>query len=722
MKSSRLGIALAVLCVAAGLDAAVLNWKGATTGEWGEAANWVEGTAPTNGGEEVYITNSGSRVILTNSTPVLGSLTIGGLSAYTNVLLFTNWDTCLTATSITIRALGNLTHSDCNTNASLLNTNRVYLVCTNLALNAGGHINVYAQGFPVYMGPGAGTTLVGSGGGHGGAGGDTGGANTDISGPTYDSAVAPNMPGSGGGANNGGAGGGVVRIDAGSLTLDGTINADGGYGPVANYCGGGAGGSVYITCGTFGGSSSGLVSVIGGRGRNGAAGYGGAGGGGRIAVIYTNLAADTAVRFNASGGWGSSPYTGGVGTIYFPDTALLGENMNCVLSGNIIIPNWYVWNVGNLLLTNGFVALGDGGFTLNVATDLTVRGGNAGLHIGQYMSQANTDTVWVGRNLLIDGGALTIGTTGQETRTTLTVGNSLALTNGGDLHVYSGLTNGSSDYGGLVTVSGATAIAANSWVYPYCNPTNGGAVLFRLAAVNIDAGGGFNADSTNRAFVSTFYYNICRGFDATNGPGRGSSLQGSGGGHGGTGGVTTATAGGVTNDVIFAPQLPGSGGGRYATPRFDIGGPGGGVVRIEAASIDLNGVITANGANMIYGYWGGGGAGGSIYILTDAFSGGVDGLLRAAGGDGNDGTGGKMPGSGGGGRIAVWIKIPASERSRILQGNLQFIDVTNSYASFAGTLNVTNGIANGVDLTNGSPGTAFFLVYNNPRGTFFLME
>ena len=113
----------------------------------------------------------------------------------------------------------------------------------------------------------------------------------------------------------------------------------------------------------------------------------------------------------------------------------------------------------------------------------------------------------------------------------------------------------------------------------------------------------------------------------------------SGGSYGGLGNNGNTGQSNVVYDDYADPNDWGSGGG--AT---DGGGIGGGLVRITAGTVSLDGQVLADGTYARYG----GGSGGGIYVSADVLEG--NGNIRAAGGDGS-GYGG---GGGGGGRIAVY--------------------------------------------------------------------
>ena len=107
-------------------------------------------------------------------------------------------------------------------------------------------------------------------------------------------------------------------------------------------------------------------------------------------------------------------------------------------------------------------------------------------------------------------------------------------------------------------------------------------------------------------------------------------------------------SGANTVNVLYGdpgdPSDPGSGGGS------DNGaaGNGGGVIRLHARDLVLDGNLIADGGDGAG--WGGGGSGGSIRILTRFISGA--GGIQAHGGDGV----GSIGGGGGGGRIAVYYE------------------------------------------------------------------
>jgi hypothetical protein len=174
------------------------------------------------------------------------------------------------------------------------------------------------------------------------------------------------------------------------------------------------------------------------------------------------------------------------------------------------------------------------------------------------------------------------------------------------------------------------------------------------------------------------------GYSADSGPGAGKSAQsiygpvGSGGGHGGNGGSAPGVAGGAAYDSVIAASSAGSGGGS-AYPS-NPGGAGGGYINILVnGTLQVDGVISANGTAP-FDEGSGGGSGGSIALSVGVFTGG--GLISANGG------GGSLPfgGGGGGGRITI------SGTTNQFSGNLSAVGGTGFVGGGAGTILTQFGI------------------------------
>jgi hypothetical protein len=117
----------------------------------------------------------------------------------------------------------------------------------------------------------------------------------------------------------------------------------------------------------------------------------------------------------------------------------------------------------------------------------------------------------------------------------------------------------------------------------------------------------------------------------------GASSDHAGGSYGGLGGASTPNA---TYGDPTSPNELGSGG----TSCCGNGSAGGGLVRITAGSLTLNGAIWANGVDVVDGA----GSGGGIYLSVGTLSG--TGTVSASGGSNSSNNG---YGGGGGGRLAL---------------------------------------------------------------------
>ncbi|MCK5643689.1 MAG: hypothetical protein KAJ19_23010, partial [Gammaproteobacteria bacterium] len=159
-----------------------------------------------------------------------------------------------------------------------------------------------------------------------------------------------------------------------------------------------------------------------------------------------------------------------------------------------------------------------------------------------------------------------------------------------------------------------------------------------------------------------------------NGPGGGTYNQwrAGGAGHGGKGGqgYKGQSPGGPWYGSSFQPTSMGSGGGGVSSLSLP-GGIGGGIVRIAASTLTLDGQITTGGTagRGSPGSGGpGGGSGGSIWITTNSLTG--TGNISAIGGKGYFDTASVNGGGGAGGRIAVYYNTTTWTASQMLQTNV----------------------------------------------------
>lgn len=624
MQTATCRTLAAVLCgwILANESLAVQRTWNAGAGVWETAGNWSPPGTP-QAADAVLITNAGASVVLSGPTAI-ASLTVGSAA-----LTFTNWLTKLTVSGdVTVQSGGTITLPAAFTNNAM--SNRVWIACNNLQVDANGKIDADSRGWarPPATAPAAGSGYgPGAGyrfgsGGHGGHGGWT--PPYALGGVVYDSPTNPVEPGSGGGYDYGmlgGAGGGVIRIEAtGNAIVNGTITANG---EDCNFgSGGGAGGTVYLSCNTIQGTGGGVVSAAGGAAT--IASY--SGGGGRIAVYYgpgaqAALSPVPSIRFDAGTKSGVTGF-GDLGSLYFPDNYFLSTSITN-LSGQWMVPGFTNWNVASLFISNAWIRFPASSFKLTVANDLTIAGTGkaptAGLGLGG-------DSFYTAKVIPYSS------STGPE----LMVGGNLTVSGGGVLGIYSGVTNATTpNYGALVSVGGELGLASNCWVFPYSQVSNGGSVFFSLGNLRVDQGGGINADYKGYAGKNEY----------GNGPGRGYNYGG--GSYGGMGGYLAGSPSGAPYGASNAPVQCGSAGGSGSSaPAYN----GGGLIWVKATNtITLNGELRANGE--LCAYWYGGGSGGGIYLRCTTLDGSAAGTLLAKGGDNVQGGNG---GGGGGGRIAVW--------------------------------------------------------------------
>lgn len=679
-------------------------WTG-TNGLWSDPTMWTPNGVPGDS-ENVTLRAGNYTNYISESSANLQSFT-----QYGGTLLFTNWTTALRATDV-VMATGRMTHALCDTNMVLENTNRVWILATNLTILSNAQINVDAMGFR--GGRGGGGAVTNGGQGPGGATfktwygsgaasyGGMGGApyNGDgAPGPVYGDAVYPSWPGSGGAGGGGvgsvgGNGGGAIWLEIASrLTLHGAIMANGGKG---NGCG--SGGGIFIFCESVVGTG-GVIRANGGTlGRNEGAAVGGGGGGGRVAVHYNATAQSglpkPEIRISALRGCGDSynnwiPTRNGYpGTVYLKDEQLMQTSLSYPDGGQYVsITNW-------------------------VIPALTVVSSNHAfsLTLGAPNKADNTWAIFPNlRSLTVSNHmSIHLGARLDLSNSIARIGGDLAMATNSEFYAWAGETNsGTTPYGALVAVTNAILIASNSWIYPVSHWTNGGSVMFQAGSVNIaTTNAGFIADGFgygSHTQYPSIYTNI--GY----GPGGGGYR--SGGGYGGVGsGGYPGKAYGTTN----APLQCGSGGGYQHN---GLGQPGGGLVWIEASgAVSISGTIVARG--LASGGYDGGGAGGGIFIRCAEFSGTTNAVLFAKGGNG------KNAGAGGGGRIAVWYRTVSDDNAQKIKANqmsqvvgTQFI--TTNYPGFLGMVSSAAGTGG----TAGAlPGSIVFLAIGRAPGTLMMVR
>jgi RHS repeat-associated protein len=509
----------------------------------------------------------------------------------------------------------------------------------NMTINAGGKVTSDGQGYTRGTGPGAGTSTtgatwsVGGGAGHGGQGGAS--SWSYAGGMAKGNIYEPVTLGSGGGNGGeylraaGGSGGGAIRlVVSDTLTVNGTVTANGTNGGMYyGGGGGGAGGSIWITTGGLAGS--GTIQANGGSGVYDQGHIGGGGAGGRIAIDVPNVSNSFSGAVTTYGGWGNQ--YGGAGSVYWKTIDRLVVNNNG--AGGAITP----------------LATGDHHFD---HIDIKGKG------ILRVVGSSSSLTV---ENGVLDGGD---GTGRLEVEGVLNApanfvisGTTIAV-----LKEMVGPTNITTQTGGGLELR-ADLPAYPNGVYSFQNITvkaNTTLLLISYDGIQDDYGVTLRADNltveANGAITSDG-----QGYTRGTGPGAGTSTTGAtwsvggGAGHGGQGGASSwSYAGGIANGNLYEPVTLGSGGGLGGASLRAVGGAGGGAIRLVVNdTLTINGMITANGNNcgsMYYG-GGGGGAGGSIWVTAAIIRG--NGKLQANGGSGLYDQG-NISGGGAGGRIAVY--------------------------------------------------------------------
>lgn len=578
-----------------------------------------------------------------------------------------------------------------------------YLVCRNLEVESGCGFNADGKGFDVSSGPGGAPTVgttTGSGGAYGGRGGRAS-SGADFGLP-YGSALYPIDAGSGGAkttSSGGGRGGGVIRVEAQErILINGTMTvcgmAGGAYG--GREGGGGAGGSIYLKAPIIAGTN-GILRADGGNAPYSST-WGGAGSGGRIALLYDPAAQSQiprpSLRITVNPGnnypearlWRTADW----GTLCFSDVSGIFSLSNQIsnVGGYLVITNGEptIFAADNLILSDAWIGFESPSVDWTIAGPIVIHtnGGLLGrtpfslscsnlinygvirlspemalsvngnlLNSNALFSLGGDSTLSVKGSVKLQGGTSRLSFEGVDA----SVSGDWLMETGTLFSFFALSTNGGFwDWGARLSVSGAVTIASDSWIHPYSHPTNGGAPLLRCRTLQVASGGGIDA--------------VGRGYDQNQGPGKGQLAgtdPGAGGGHGGKGGNSSSTrkGGNAYAQTLFAPYS-GSGGGSTTSAR---GGMGGGVIRLEAKEVVLDGTLSVQGGNggVFTAREGGAGAGGSIFLVTERFSGSANGQLNADGGLAATSSGGTVGGGGGGGgRIAVWMRATTDRVARIL--------------------------------------------------------
>ena len=487
----------------------------------------------------------------------------------------------------------------------------------------------------------------GSGGGHGSAGGR--GYNSLAGGIPYGTVYEPDQPGSPGGygsaGNTAGKGGGVIRIDTDILENDGSITANGGDASQRSQAGGGSGGSVYIsTRSVF--SGTGTVSANGGRADD----AGGCGAGGRVAV---HLKSQFAYRgtLEALGGISSSGgKPGGPGTVYIKDVRykLFFEQLHVDNQGqsweNYVTLNEsktsYHFNELHLVRKASLRMAHNSNMTdiatLSIGKLFGDRTGLLHLYDGHKaiieVVEAQLTTTKTPVNFRIDNGAEAImattvyivgdGAVALQCNGTLNGIRNLYVTQKRVVILQKGSRTlrdneppGTFMFSNVKLFSGSSVTMEDEIVMKiivgFLNiKFHAGLEAHYLdivtSSLDVETGGLLSAAGDNKARLAVSSSEV-------------SSLpRGAGAGHASNGGSGYGgAAGGSYYGSLYHPREAGRRGGK-GTNSYDVGGRGGGYVKIEAGTLLVNdGTITVEGGSAVGGRGAGGGSGGSLLFTTE---------------------------------------------------------------------------------------------------------
>ena len=283
-----------IACMLAGHSALAASITNVASGLWTNEATWSGGSVPTLW-DDVVISNGTTVTIDDMVTHAVSNLTVDGTLTHAA-------NNATPQYKIVLAAGGDVT------------------VTTN------GAIDVTAKGYATEQGPGGSTR----GGAHGGAGG----GNADA---PYGSETAPVTLGSGGYE---GAGGGAIKVSAtGTVTVAGTISADGETAPRP-----GGAGSVWIVADALAGT--GTVSA---RGGTAVGSWPAGGGGGRIRIdVQTPGTLHLAVDVLTHGGESSGHGDGDSGSVTFN-----AGTSNLVVAGTLHFATPATNTFHTLIITNG---------------------------------------------------------------------------------------------------------------------------------------------------------------------------------------------------------------------------------------------------------------------------------------------------------------------------------------------------------------------------------
>ncbi|MCL4206398.1 MAG: hypothetical protein KJ000_28285 [Pirellulaceae bacterium] len=484
-------------------------------------------------------------------------------------------DTAIVATTLNVTGGSSLTHRA----ASDSREYSLRITADAILIDATSKIDVSGRGYLPWRTLGN-TTTGAAAGGSGGSYGGYGNGGTSASQRTndvYGDFRQPNELGSGGAGQVGypAAGGGLVRIESGTLTLEGAIRANGANGSSASdkSGGGGSGGAVYLDVGTLAGG--GTISADGGSNT----GFGRAGGGGRVAVYYAALSGFDQDKVLARGGTSATGSGhGAVGTVYLEQR---GGASQLILDSHgrtsgawtpLSVASGTTLAVDRLEIAGPGVAVAPADALVFHSPEIDISGGAS----FEVATQQPTDTAIVATTMNVTGGSTLThraASTSREYSLRITA-DTIVIDATSKIDV-SGLGYLSGRTVGNTTVGGATGNAGGSY-------------------------GGLGAGNTTNALYG----------DPANPKSPGSGGAGNWSTPGGEGGgAVILHARTLTLDGVIRADGAGVAASGFA------GAGSGGSVRIGVGALEGEGTISAGGGNVTVGT-GSGGGGGRIAVYA----------------------------------------------------------------------------------------------------------
>ena len=346
--------------------------------------------------------------------------------------------------------------------------------------------------------------------------------------------------------------------------------------------------------------------------------------------------------------------------------------------------------------------------------DFTVKESASDLTSAGRYAADSTSTEAIGLslagNLTLKGSAwLAVGGFLQQCPAALSVGGNLTLSDTARLAVYPGpSTFANRMIGAELKVTGTLELAGSSKLYLPGDPGNkdvagsGASVLVTAdafvlgedASVIADSGCGIKTTKTDDIPSQQANHRV-------------------GASYGGRGGKTEDKSYNACYGSIFAPILPGRQGSNYAN---DIS-LGGGVVRVRARQMTLNGTVDASSVRMWTASEASGGAGGAIFLAAEQMTCGGKMRLLAKGQNStvHPSNATISTGGGGGGRIALAMGFASKDLDELEAGTYDTtalktvaLDTVYPGVSAAGGLGAYSGGA-------GEAGTA--VLYAKPSAT-----